>query len=358
MKKRFLFVVHDALGWRTLAHRLRKGLPAHKDIEWKIVPLKATPLQWRFMWQPNVSHYGMWHIPLFDSFEVFKKVTANVAPEASNYDAVLAATQSMAAGLLSNGVSVPIVAMIDATRPVIRRDFGATNISAKRIELEQKVFRGVTHIISLSTWAGESITADFGLPPEKVTLLPPFAPIGSRPTRKARSQPRLNAIFIGGDFTRKGGTDLLNWYRSKLHNYVNLHIVTQRRFYVDNISGVTWHLDLDNDALLTEVLPTMDILCHPTKQDFSAVVIAEAAALGVPSIASAMAGIVDLIEDGATGFLIGDGDEVAFIEKIIELYHKREMLDRMSTAAYDKAMRDFDQDKGIATIVRVLRAAA
>src|SRR5690242_13257942 len=101
MHKRYLFALHDALGWRTLAERLRRSLP-DQNVAWKVVQLKATAMQWRLMWQPNVSHYGRWHVPLFDSFEVFKLVTARLAKEASRYDAVFTATQSMAAGLLRN----------------------------------------------------------------------------------------------------------------------------------------------------------------------------------------------------------------------------------------------------------------
>ncbi len=61
----------------------------------------------------------------------------------------------------------------------------------------------------------------------------------------------------------------------------------------------------------------------------------EAMTLGVPIVSTRTDGMVDLIEDGKTGFLSDDDDEIA--EKICRIISDTELHDAMSRAASEKA---------------------
>jgi len=63
--------------------------------------------------------------------------------------------------------------------------------------------------------------------------------------------------------------------------------------------------------------------------------IVEAMACGVPVVAFARGGIVDVVVDGVTGFLVEPGDEVAFAARISSLLADPELRRRLGRAARD-----------------------
>jgi D-inositol-3-phosphate glycosyltransferase len=65
----------------------------------------------------------------------------------------------------------------------------------------------------------------------------------------------------------------------------------------------------------------------------------EAQASGTPVVATAVGGLVDVVEDGVTGFLIEGRDPIAFAGRIGELLESRTLRDRMGAAARDRAAR-------------------
>jgi glycosyltransferase involved in cell wall biosynthesis len=58
---------------------------------------------------------------------------------------------------------------------------------------------------------------------------------------------------------------------------------------------------------------TMDLLALPTRREGFGLVLIEAAALGVPTVASAVTGCVDAVVDGTTGLLVPPGDVDALV---------------------------------------------
>lgn len=73
--------------------------------------------------------------------------------------------------------------------------------------------------------------------------------------------------------------------------------------------------------------------------------ILEAMARGLPIIAPRVGGIPEVVDDGVQGFLIDGRDPQAFAEKIMLLYNDRELWQRMSLAAREKAERCFSVEK-------------
>lgn len=73
--------------------------------------------------------------------------------------------------------------------------------------------------------------------------------------------------------------------------------------------------------------------------------ILEAMARGLPIIAPRVGGIPEVVDDGVQGFLIDGRDPQAFAEKIMLLYKDRELWQRMSVAAREKAERCFSVER-------------
>ena len=84
-----------------------------------------------------------------------------------------------------------------------------------------------------------------------------------------------------------------------------------------------------------------DMLVLPSRYESFGMVVLEAMACGTPVIASQVGGLVHLVEDGATGFLVPDQDAITLCERISQLLDSDTLLKQMGANA-TQAAQDFD----------------
>jgi Glycosyl transferases group 1 len=116
----------------------------------------------------------------------------------------------------------------------------------------------------------------------------------------------LRILFVGGDFYRKGGDVLVNWYVSRHRDDIALTLVTQT-----DISAPPGVVVLRNNAAAGFAdYADFDILALPTRQDSYPVVIGEAAASGLAIATTNKAlGAPDIVQPGQNGFIAGSASE-------------------------------------------------
>jgi glycosyltransferase involved in cell wall biosynthesis len=85
-----------------------------------------------------------------------------------------------------------------------------------------------------------------------------------------------------------------------------------------------------------------DVFCLPSYREGFGNVIIEAAAMGLPSVASNIVGLVDAVVDGETGLLFSAKDVYALKQALMKMLLKPNMRHRMGHAARTRAARDFD----------------
>ena len=87
-----------------------------------------------------------------------------------------------------------------------------------------------------------------------------------------------------------------------------------------------------------------DVLCVPSvvamngDQEGRPTVLVEAAACGIPAVASDVGGIREWIEDGNNGFLVQQADSGALANALARLLNQPELARRMGQAARRKAV--------------------
>jgi glycosyltransferase involved in cell wall biosynthesis len=119
--------------------------------------------------------------------------------------------------------------------------------------------------------------------------------------------PRI--LFVGGDFERKGGSLLLDVFQREFQDRAELFLVTkQAPPHVP--PGVRTFTDFSpNDARLTQLYSTVDMLVVPTSADTGPLwAYMEAMAMGLPIIGTDTGANTELVRHGQTGLVVGIGN--------------------------------------------------
>ncbi len=89
-------------------------------------------------------------------------------------------------------------------------------------------------------------------------------------------------------------------------------------------------------------LAVADIFCLPSYREGFGTVVIEAAAMGVPTVGSAIYGLADAVVDGETGLLVPPRDRQALFAALKRLLDDPDELDRMGRAARRRCAELFD----------------
>lgn len=185
------------------------------------------------------------------------------------------------------------------------------------------VFRRAAAITATSSWAADDLARHYPDCASKVRVMPypvrldlarPEWPAARAARAAACPSAPVRVLFLGGDFPRKGGPDLLRaWRAAALGPRATLTLATgwpiRQGDLPDGIRvvrGVTPY----SDAWI-DLWRHTDLFVMPTKGEAFGMVFQEAAAAGVPAIGTAINAVPELIDDGVTGVLVPPGDEAA-----------------------------------------------
>lgn len=205
--------------------------------------------------------------------------------------------------------------------------------------------------------------------PAKVTIVHNFLDLSlynvDQVEKKMRKEFKIptNAFvcgFSGRFLPRKGIPVLLKAFQKVLENYPDTYLV----MVGDNDGGehVNWKLMYENMAndlgisdrvfftgFQKDVRPYIsdfDILAVPTLSDESfGRVLIEAMALKVPCVASNLDGMIEVVEDGKTGFLIPPNDWEKLAEKISILINQPELKKKFAETGLQRVNEKFSAEK-------------
>jgi glycosyltransferase involved in cell wall biosynthesis len=360
-KPRLSFILQDALGWRTYRARLEAVLASRDDVEAQLIPVTMTRRDTLFHKRNNMRSrdHLFRRIDPIDAFagRTGRAIRAGLTEFRS--EAVHFAAHWPAAALAGQAGAMPFTVTLDNTRAGIERDLPRGAWTAADMAREAALLQAAAHVFPMSHWTARSVISDCGVAPEAVTVMPPSIDVAQFvPARLAGREGKLRVIFIGNDIARKGAVDLANWIAGPLAELAELHIVSGDPAARALSDKATVHGRVPNARLVTELLPEMDVLCLPTRSDMSPQVLAEAAAAGLPAVASRIGGIPDMILEGETGFTVPAGDAAGFVAALAGLAQNRMLAAKIGTSARAHAVEAFDAARNFNQLIDRLVAIA
>lgn len=101
----------------------------------------------------------------------------------------------------------------------------------------------------------------------------------------------------------------------------------------------------------------LDLFVLPTYREGMPTVILEAAAMGIPTVASRCVGCVDAVVDGVTGTLVPPGDPVALADAIRKYFNNPDLRRQHGARARARVLRDFRPEDLWQATLRVYQSA-
>ena len=231
---------------------------------------------------------------------------------------------------------------------------GDARLEALKKRLNQRAFRSARRLVAWSQWAKDSLVTDYGVPADKILVIPPGIDTDRWDfDRAARRSGPINLLFVGGDFARKGGDTLLEAFaRLPPALDVHLHIVTKTRGVGEGLPRVTVRRDVapNSDALL-RLFAQADLFVFPTRGDCLPLAVMEALASGLPVVTTTVGALPEAVTHGETGWVVPPDDAGALAGALAALAEDAPLRARLSSRARAVGRERFDAAKNYGRLV-------
>jgi glycosyltransferase involved in cell wall biosynthesis len=269
---------------------------------------------------------------------------------AASPDVVFAPAGSAFAWSVPRGV--PLVYASDATfrliedyHPNYRNMSRAARESSER--LERDTIARADLILYPSQWAAESAVRDYGADPARVHVVPWGANLREWPDRNAvlasRKPGPLRMLLIGVNWKEKGADAAVETLAELNNRGIKAELVICGCTPPEPISqeGLTIipYLDKNDPAQrsrLDQLYRDADFFLLPTRADCFPIVLCEAAANGVPSVARATGGVPFAVREEETGVLVPpNATKADYAAVIAQIFANPDRLARLRRSSRD-----------------------
>jgi glycosyltransferase involved in cell wall biosynthesis len=356
---RFGFVLEQTLGHVAHGLNIERALAREADIEPAVIRVDFS------------APAGLQRLPGLRTWSWRASVNARDALRErlrqGPLDAIFIHTQ--VAALLATEImrSVPTVVSLDATPKLFdregeayrhRRDAEIVEVMKRRLNM--RALASATRLVTWCQWAAYSLVADYAVPLEKIDVIPPGVDLTLfRPSLLGKAPGRVRILFVGGQFERKGGPELLEAARS-LGGEIELDIVTGSDTPAIP-AGVQAriHRGLKPQSQdLVALYRAADIFVLPSRGDCMPQAVIEAIACGLPVVATRVGAIPEMVTDGVNGYLVPARQPRALAEAIGALVKHPGRRHPMGRHSRVLAQQSYDADKNNRRIFELMKRVA
>ena len=265
---------------------------------------------------------------------------------------------------------IPSVVSIDCTQDIV---VDAAQSPLERwtyrpnIHAEERIFAASAVVISTSQWAADCVRRRYPSCAAPIHVMPTPVRLQffgdswlDERCRRAAAGGRPRVLFVGGDFGRKGGFDLLAaWRAGEFDRIADLEIVTDDPGAPTDVPGVRVIRGIASySSEWSELWRRADVFVMPTRQEAFGLVFQEAAAAGLPRVGTSANAVPEMIADRTSGLLVAPGDRPALVEALRVVLTSPALRNRMGRAARDQVLRDAHPDEYRRRLTWIIQDAA
>ncbi|HEV2815032.1 MAG TPA: glycosyltransferase family 4 protein [Solirubrobacteraceae bacterium] len=229
----------------------------------------------------------------------------------------------------------------------------SARIVARRTRDERRIYDRLDLIFPMSDWLRRSFLDDFAQPPEKVVTVGagPNLDVPETPPRRDTGRPVL--LFVGKDFPRKGGPEVIAAFRTvrERHPSAELVVVGPPRppEGAGDVEGLRYVGPVAADApegraRLDALFAEATAFVMPSRYEPFGIVFLEAMAWGLPCVAADACAMPEIVEDGVTGFVVPPQSPDVLADRLARLAADPERGLRMGAAGLGRQRERFNWD--------------
>ncbi len=220
-----------------------------------------------------------------------------------------------------------------------------------------------------SDWARQ-INVRWGADPAKLEVIAPGFPTPPGVDRAGREG--FTFVFVGGDFERKGGFEVVEAFARAVREEPTLRLILagsdpaernpdrlvhewvgerRRAQGLETIAALERDGSLrrlkwvTREALSADVYPAADAFVMPTHAEGFGFTNVEAMSFGLPVVTSTVGPAEEIVTDGTTGRLVAPGDVDGLTDVLLELATDAERARRMGAAARTDFLERFTLER-------------
>jgi glycosyltransferase involved in cell wall biosynthesis len=220
------------------------------------------------------------------------------------------------------------------------------------IERERQIYRRAAAVLVWSEHVGRSLAEDYGVAPERIVCVGVGGDGEAEPTAGDHDSRRI--LFVGRDWERKGGPDLLAAFVALRRRVPDATLV---------VAGCRPEVDEPGVTVLGEVPPAevrrlmgeAAAFCMPTLREPFGLVFVEAGAHGLPVVSTRIGALPDIVGEGETGYLVEPGDVAALADRLERVILDPALGARLGAAGRERAFERYTwrgTTRGIAAAIR------
>lgn len=369
---RVAFIMEQTLGHVTHARNLHAALPAHPEIapEWLPIPFPVGRLGRLLpLYRGNWSVRASWRA----------RRALDQTHTRGPLDAMVFHTQVTSLFSVDRIKRIPTLISLDATPfnfdrvsalgGYTHQGAGDNVIDRQKFLMNRRALQAAATLVPWSAWARQSLVEDYGVEPARIQVLPPgaaaaFFDVGRarqatapqtaavqapHPLHGSQGAPALapgdtrpvRVLFVGGDWARKGGPQLLKALSALPAGSWHLDAVT--RDPVPQTPGLTVHHGVGpNSPALLRLFADADVFVLPSLGECLAVVLMEATAAGLPVITTDVGALAEAVRPGHTGIIVPPNDVQALRQALSTMIADPAQRRSMGQGGHALARERFD----------------
>jgi glycosyltransferase involved in cell wall biosynthesis len=243
----------------------------------------------------------------------------------------------------------------------LRSGYGFNGIPARRvdeaIQYEREVAQEMTTVFTFSEYLRKSFIADFGLDEKRVFNVGGGVNIENLPEAPSnKNYEKQEILFVGVDFDRKGGKELLSAFRIVREHLpsARLHIVGPHRIPLGaDQPGVMFHGNLNKSIPaqrdeLYRLYQSSSIFVLPSKYEPFGVAPLEAMLFQLPCIVTNGWALREFVVPGMNGALVEKESVESLVTALIELLKSPDQLARMGQRGREIVLENYLWPKVVA----------
>jgi glycosyltransferase involved in cell wall biosynthesis len=232
------------------------------------------------------------------------------------------------------------------------------------LEYERTAQQGCTRAFVMSEYLRQSFLRDYGLRPEQVVTIGAGINLDTIPEPVPdRRYDTREVLFIGVEFQRKGGEELLRAFRGVVARYPDavLHIVGPRQLTIppELERGVQYHGFLNKSdpaqrARLEDLFRRACLFAMPTRYEPFGLAPLEAMVHEIPALVTNRWAMPEMVTPGVNGDLVEVNNSADLEAKLLALLADPDALRRMGAAGRARVLEYYTWDKVLDRLLAAL----